>query len=152
MSSWMMVSKIPQGYKVASENKSDIGWHLELIPEGESLSQWTEMLTVQVLRNTGGWTLSGFQADVEKSWVAMFPGGSVQIIERGCEELQPTLIWSQACPLNKSTGKPENTWFKVLISGGNLVIIQKAFKFDPPPEAVAFWIAFLKEARVNSQL
>ena len=148
----MMLSKIPEGYKVAFENKSHMGSILEMIPEAESLSEWTEMLTVQVFRNTMGWTLSGFRAGMEELWTNMCPCGSTEIIARGRQQLHPTLIWSHACPLNKNTGKPENTWFKGAIRDGKVIVVQKAFKFQPSAEAVAFWIDFLKEIRVNHRL
>lgn len=144
-----MLSKIPDGYKVAFENKSPIGSIIEMIPEGESLSAWTEMLTVQVLRNTNGWTLAGFHAGMKKRWEEMCPYTSTVIVERGQELLYPTLIWSHSCPRNQTTGKPENTWFKVLIRDGNIIIAQKAFKFKPAADVVAFWIAYLKDLRVN---
>jgi hypothetical protein len=46
-----MLSIKPKGYKVAYHNESNTGVMLEMIPEGESLDRWTEMLTVQVSRS-----------------------------------------------------------------------------------------------------
>lgn len=43
-------------------------------------------------------------------------------------------------PLNKHTGEPENTWLRALVSSGNVVVVQKAFKFEPSAESVAFWL------------
>src|SRR6185369_14830367 len=143
-----MLSKIPQGYKVAFHTKNEIGAIREMIPEGESLDRWTEMLTVQILRNIKGYTLAGFYAGMKWVWADMCPCGSTVIVERGREERQPTLFWAHRCPMNKNTGQPENTWFKVLIRGGNVIVVQKAFKFEPSTEAVAFWLDFLRELRV----
>lgn len=140
---------MPLGYKVAYQTKTNTGTMLEMIPEGESLDGWTEMLTVQVMRNIRGYTLSGFYAGMKEAWADMFPNGATEIVERGREQLQPTLYWSHACPLNKNTGQPEYTWFKVLIRGGNVVVVQKAFKFEPSAGAVEFWLAFLRELRVR---
>jgi hypothetical protein len=120
-----------------------------MIPEGESVDGWTEMLTVQVMRNTKGYTLSGFYAGMKEAWTDMFPSGATEIVERGREQLQPTLYWSHACPLNENKGQPEYTWFKVLIRGGNVVVVQKAFKFEPSADAVEFWLAFLRKLRVR---
>lgn len=144
-----MLSKMPDGYKVAFEYKSDSGSILELIPEGEMLSQWTEMLTVQILRNLNGWTLSEFQAGMTDRWAKMCPCGSTDIIERGREQRQSTLIWSHSCPLNKSTGQPEQIWLKALIRGGNVIVVQKAFRFVPSVDAIEAWITFLREVRVS---
>lgn len=61
-----MLSMIPPGYKVAYQAKTNVGTILEMIPEGESLEQWTEMLTVQVMRNIKGYTLAGFYAGMRE--------------------------------------------------------------------------------------
>lgn len=139
----------PQGYKVAYQAKTNIGTILEMIPDGECLDRWTEMLTVQVIRNVNGYTLAGFHAGMKKAWANMCPCGATEIVERGREQLQPTLYWSHACSLNKNTGQPEYVWFKASIRGGNVTVVQKAFKFKPSAEAVEFWLAFLRELRVR---
>lgn len=36
--------------------------------------------------------------------------------------------------------------------GGRVVVVQKAFKFEPSAEAVAFWLDYLRELRVNHRL
>jgi hypothetical protein len=144
-----MLSRIPPGYKIVYENRSSAGSIVELIPDGENLAEWSEMFTAQVLRNEKGWTLSGFQTAMRALWADMCPYGSTTIIERGRERLQPMLLWSHACPLNKGTGKAENTWFKASIRGNYVIVVQKAFKFSPSAEAISFWIGFLKEIRVD---
>lgn len=101
------------------------------------------------MRNINGYTLAGFYAGMKEAWADMCPCGATEIVERGREQLQPTLYWSHGCPLNKNTGQPEYTWFKVLIRGGNVVVAQKAFKFEPSTEAVAFWLGFLRDLRVS---
>ncbi|TAM96037.1 MAG: hypothetical protein EPN45_21795 [Rhizobiaceae bacterium] len=139
---------MPPGYKVACQTKTNTDTMLEMIPDGESLDRWTEMSTVQVMRNVNGYTLSGFYAGMREAWANMFPCGATEIVERGHERLQPTLYWSHACPLNENTGQPEYTWFKALIRGGNVVVVHEAFKFEPSADAVEFWLTFLRELRV----
>jgi hypothetical protein len=147
-----MLSEIPRGYKIAYQCATDMGSILELIPERETLSEWTEMLTVQIFPNPNGWTLAGFRAHLSELWADMYPGGTSEIIERGNEQLRPTLIWSLTCPLNVYTGKPENAWFKAVTHESNVIVVQKAFKFEPSAEAVAFWISFLRDVRVTGRL
>jgi hypothetical protein len=140
--------KIPNGYKVGFEDTSDMGSILELVPEGETIAQWSEMLTVQILRNKKGLTLSEYREGIEKLWALICPGSSSETVEQGFEKLHPTLIWSQACPFNRKTGKPEMTWFKVLIRNGNFVVVQKAYKFKPSIQEIAHWNAFLRETEI----
>lgn len=143
---------MPQGYKVAYHAKTNKGAILEMIPKDEILPEWSEMLTVQVFRNTNEYTLASFYAGMSEAWAEMCPCGSTEIIERGCEQHQSTLLWRQDCPLNKNTGMPEYTWFKLLIIDGKLVIIQKAFKFAPADKEITFWLDFLREIRVDHAL
>ena len=121
----------------------------ELIPESESIGAWTDMLTVQVLRNSRGWTLEGFHRGMAEAWADMCPCGSTEIIERGREDPHPTLIWMHACPLNRQTGKPEHVWFKLAIRDGHLMIAQKAFRYQPEPEQVASCISLLRDLRIT---
>lgn len=144
-----MLSFVPNGYKVVYHVKAPVGVMLEMIPVGETLACWTEMLTVQVFRNLDGHTLDSFQAGMSAAWAEMCPGGSTQILERGVEQTTPTLYWSQTCPPPSGAGSRENTWFKVLIRGETIVIVQKAFKFDPPEDMVASWLAFMRGVRVS---
>lgn len=144
-----MLTMIPQGYKVAFHIKNEIGTMLEMIPERESLKLWTEMLTVHVMRNINGYTLDSFYAGMKEAWAAMCPCGSTAIVKRGHEKGLPTLFWSQICPLNTETGQPENTWFKLSIGSGILIVVQKAFKFEPSADEIAFWLDYLRELRID---
>jgi hypothetical protein len=143
-----VLSKMPDGYKVGFEETSDMGSILELVPEGETITQWTEMLTVQILRNENGLTLSEYRESIEKLWASICPGSSSETVEQGFEQLHPTLTWSQICPSNRKTGKPEMTWFKVVIRNGTFVVVQKAYKFKPSVEEIAHWNAFLREVEI----
>ncbi|AIV49271.1 hypothetical protein X899_2993 [Burkholderia pseudomallei TSV 25] len=151
-----MLSMKPPGYKVAYQAKNDMAFALEMIPEGESLDQWTEMFSVQIIRNIGGESLASFQKFMTAKWEEMCPCVSTEILERGREQGHPTLFWVHKCAHAKYpgylTGKPENTWFKALLSNGNVVVAQKAFKFEPSAEAVVLWLDFLRNLRVNPRL
>lgn len=140
---------MPSGYKIVFREATRMGSILELIPEAETLLQWSEMLTVQVLHNRAGWTLSGYRAAIGKRWAETCPSSSSDLVEQGTEQSRPMLIWSQRCPLNKQTGKPEMTWFKVVRRDDQLIVAQKAFRFQPSVEQVAFWIANLKALRIE---
>jgi hypothetical protein len=147
-----MLSEVPKGYKVVHRMANEFGAIQEFIPEGETLLQWTEMLTVQILRHQPGYVLSDFRAALEGLWCSMCPGSSSEFVEAGFEQLRPTLMWSMICPLNRMTGKPELTWIKIVMGDGKLIVVQKAFKFKPSAEAIAFWISYLREVRVNDDV
>ncbi|MDH7785481.1 hypothetical protein QBD01_001499 [Ochrobactrum sp. 19YEA23] len=147
-----MISIIPPNYKIAFRNRNRIGMVIEMIPEDETLDAWTEMLTVHIMHNVNEHTLDSFYKGMKQAWKEMCAGGGAsRIVERGVENQQPTLIWSQACPLNPQTGRPENTWFKLSIRSGVIVVVQKAFRFEPSADDIAFWLEFLGKFQVTSR-
>jgi len=151
-----MLSIQPPGYKIAYQARNDMGSVLEMIPENESLDQWTEMFSVHIGRNIGEESLAGLHALMKAQWEDMCPCGSTEILKRGREQGHPTLFWVHKCAHARYPGqptvKPEHTWFKALLSSGNIVIVQKAFRFEPSVKAVAFWLEFLRDLRVSPRL
>lgn len=144
-----MLSKMPDGYTIAYAATTNRGRILELVPEGETVAAWTEMITVQVLRNENGLTLSAFRSCMQDFWGNVFPGSSSELVEDRWEDKYRVTIWSSAAPINRRTGKPEMTWFKASVRNRKILIVQKAFKFQPSPDQIAYWIGFLREVRVR---
>jgi hypothetical protein len=143
-----VLSKIPDGYWIAYAATLDTSSILELVPKGETIGEWTEMVTAQVFSNKNELTLLEVRDGMEKMWRDTFPGSSSEFIEQGFEHNHPVMIWSQLAPLNLKTGKPEMTWFKASIRDGKIAIIHKAFKFSPSVEQIAYWLAFLRDVRI----
>ena len=66
----------------------------------------------------------------------------------GIENDYATLTWSQKCPVNYQTGKPELTWLKAVQGKDSFYLVQKAYKFEPSAEQMAEWGGFLDSVRV----
>ena len=59
----------------------------------------------------------------------------------------PTLNWRIACPLNRTTGKPEFTWFKAMQGNDSLYVVQVALKARPSEETTTRWMDYLRTVR-----
>nr|WP_314899575.1 hypothetical protein [uncultured Deefgea sp.] len=141
---------LPTGYKLDFQNKQGNIATTEMVPQAETVSNWTEMVTTQVFLGTkiNNVTLAQFQTYMGKTWLAACKDGNVTPLKNGKENGYDFSFWVQTCPLNSATGKPENTWFKAIKGNDSLYIVQKAFKFDPTKEQVAQWTQYLRSAIV----
>ena len=130
-----LLPEIPHGY-VAGQSVTIAGSTiLKLVPEGETAQDWNEMITMQVMSNDTGFTLEGFRYAMEMLFYEALPGSRAKPIENGQEEGTPTMIWSQSCLLNSQTGRPEMHFFKAVVRDDDIVVLEKAFKFEPTPRS-----------------
>jgi hypothetical protein len=143
-----LITTAPAGYQIGFHNKNNDREITEWVPEGETVENWTEMLTVQVFYHLQA-PPEAFMRDLEQRWTASCPGaGEAQPIANAVENGYATLVWLLNCPQNPATGKPEITWFKAVEGNDSFYVVQKAFKFMPSKEQIGRWIGYLKAARV----
>ncbi|MEH2478269.1 hypothetical protein V1282_001626 [Nitrobacteraceae bacterium AZCC 2146] len=143
----LLVTK-PKAYKVGFQKKSAKEMMSEWVPDGESVNDWTEMVTVQIFFNLRDVTPAQYRARMEKLWGDACPGSQVRNVNQGAESLYPTMTWALRCPANPKTGKPEYTWMKAVQGRDSFYLVQKAYKFGPTAEQVASWARFLDDVRV----
>jgi hypothetical protein len=141
-----LLAALPDGYKRDFEQKTNESLISEMVPVGQSVSNWTEMVTVQVFYALKT-TPEQFKAQMEKELAAACPGGETQPVAQGNENGYPSLVWLQNCPLNKATGKPEITWFKAIAGNDSFYVVQVAFKAWPSKELITQWMHYLRDVR-----
>ena len=138
----------PQGFKVANDQKAN-GVHLsEMIPKGESLDDWTQMVTVQIFFGAASLTPRGFEETMEASWKASCPGASRAHVADGTENGYPFNLWVLACPRNPASGKPETTLLKAIAGNDSFYLVQKAFRSKPTMDEVGAATAWLRKIEV----
>jgi hypothetical protein len=67
---------MPKGYKVGFQNKTARELMSEMVPESETVANWTEMVTVQIFFNLRDVSPSQYRARVEKLWADSCPGST----------------------------------------------------------------------------
>ena len=144
----VLLTIVPKGYKIGYEKKAGGQIMTEMVPEGETVEKWTEMVTVQIFLNMRDVTPAQYRARIEKLWAGACAGSVFSNVKDGVENGYPTLTWFQKCPRNTQTGKPELTWMKALQGRDSFYLVQKAYKFEPSAEQRKEWGGFLDSVRL----
>lgn len=143
-----LLQNLPTGYRIDFQAKQGNMLITEMVPQAETVKNWTEMLTTQTFLGLRNVTPEQFQSLMAESWLAACKNGGIAPITSGKENGYPFSIWLQTCPLNPSTGKPENTWFKAIKGNDSFYVVQKAFRFDPANEQVVQWMGYFRSVFV----
>jgi len=138
---------MPPGYKVGFTKHAERGVITEMVPDGQTVETWTEMVTVQIFFGMHD-SVSGFRLRMEKLWAQSCAGARSAPVSGGIENGYVVTIWRQSCPLNRQTGQPETTLFKAIAGRDSFYVVQKAFKFEPSPDAAAEWARYLDTVSV----
>ena len=138
---------MPAGYKVGYTKHAPKGVITEMVPAAETVGAWTEMVTVQIFFGMHD-SVSGFRLRMEKLWAQSCAGAKSAPVSGGIENGYVVTIWRQSCPLNRQTGQPETTLFKAIAGRDSFYVVQKAFKFEPSPDAAAEWARYLDTVSV----
>jgi hypothetical protein len=143
-----LITTAPAGYHVGFQNKGDDGRITEWVPAGQTVENWTEMVTVQVFYHLKV-SPEAFMSNLETRWLRGCPGSDRALpIANTVENGYPTLVWLLSCPQNPASGKVEITWFKGVQGNDSFYVVQKAFRFAPSKEQITRWVGYLKAVHV----
>jgi hypothetical protein len=139
---------MPDGYVVGFQDKNAKQQMTEMVPRGQPVKDWTDMVTVQIFFNMTDVTPVAYKQRLEKLWVENCRGAQSSPIGQGNERGYPVIVWLQYCPLNKDTGKPEVTLLKAIAGKDSFYVVQKAFRFQPDQPQVEQWSRYLRDVSV----
>lgn len=142
-----LLLSMPDGYKVDFQKRQGNMQITEMVPKAETVSGWTEMLTVQVFHGLKS-TPEQFRDRIAALWAKSCAGAESAPIMSAVEGGYPMTMWLSSCPLNKESGKPELTFMKAIAGKDSFYVVQKAFKFAPSKEQTATWTQYLKKVAV----
>lgn len=139
---------MPDGYKVGFQDKNGNQQITEMVPRGQSVKDWTEMVTVQIFFGMTNVTPAAYKQRLEKLWAENCKGAESSPVGQGSERGYPVVVWLQVCPLNKGTGKSEVTLLKAIAGKDSFYVVQKAFRFQPDKPQVEQWSRYLRGVSV----
>jgi outer membrane protein assembly factor BamE (lipoprotein component of BamABCDE complex) len=131
--------------KRARQGPMDI---IEFVPIGETVQDWSRMITLQVFHNLRGVDPDGLPGNIAKSWAQACPGGVGESTGRTTENGYPVANWAFRCPLNPQTGKPETMWTKVISGQDALYSVQYAYRRPMADDLPGPAIGYLKSVTV----
>lgn len=139
---------MPDGYKVGFQDKNANQQITEMVPDGQSVKDWTDMVTVQIFFRMTDVTPDAYRQRLDKLWAETCKGAQSSPVGQGNERGYPVTIWIAFCPLNKETGKPELTILKAIGGKDSFYLVQKAFRFRPDKEQIQQWSRYLRDVSV----
>jgi hypothetical protein len=151
-----LIARLPDGYKVAHRDRAGGAALVEMIPQSESVSEWSEMIASQTFLGARNIQLEVFQGEMRARGLAgCKEPATFSEIGEGVENGYPFLMWSLGCPMSPS-GKPEYSWYKAIKGNDSFYVVIKSFRKDPTPEQEARWLEYFKgvvvcDPRVQAQ-
>ena len=119
---------MPDGFVTVHKQSAQRGSIEERVPKGETVDQWTRMITLITL-NTG-MSSNAYAAAFNERLKQGCPGArSTELAYRVAG--RPALVTRLDCPLNPNTGKPEILFYRVIGANGHLYMEQVAFRYMP---------------------
>ncbi len=134
----------PQGYKIAYRTRVKNMKMTEMIPQSQSLKNWSEMVTVQVFLNDKKLSPSNFFHLMRTTHTKACKGSRAILIKKGFENGYAYSFFFLICPLNTKTKKPEYTWFKTIRGKDSFYVVQKAWKKKPAKSSIVKWTKYLR--------
>jgi len=138
---------MPKGYKPDYNAKNARGIITEMVPQNQTVKNWTEMLTVQIFFRSKQ-APDAFRERIAQDWAKACKGSSLHPLAQGKENGYAFAVFMLACPRNPQTGMPEWTWFKAIQGNDSFYVVQKAFKFEPARLQIIEWTRYLKGVTV----
>jgi hypothetical protein len=144
----VLLVTVPKGYKIGYEKKAGNQIMTEMVPEAQTVKDWSEMVTVQIFLNMRGVTPAQYRQRIQSAWSQACEGSTFSLVKEDGEGGYPTVTWLSECPHNNATGKPELTWMKAIEGRDSFYVVQKAYKFEPTAAQKTEWGAWLDSATV----
>jgi len=143
-----LLTTVPDGFKVDYSAKQDNFVITEMVSEGESVDDWSTMITVEIFLSEKNTTPKQYQDTLTERWFGACENSETYPVADGAENGYNFVLWQLYCPLNSATQKPELTYLKAIQGNDSFYLVQVAFRHEPSDEEVKQWIGYLKEIKV----
>lgn len=143
-----LLAGLPDGFKIDYQGQENNFVISEMVPEGESINDWTTMITVEIFLGEKNTTPEQYQQTLTERWFGACEKSETYPVADGAENGYNFVLWQLYCPLNSSTQKPELTYLKAIQGNDSFYFVQVAFRYEPSNDDVTQWINYLKRVQV----
>ena len=143
-----LLVEVPKGFKIdfqAEQNNMVIN---EMVPQAESVNDWTTLVTVQIFLGLTNTTPEQYQDSLTQSWFNACPDSESYPVADGAENGYDFVLWQLYCPLNPSTQKVEYTYLKAIQGNDSFYLVQVAFRHEPSSDEITQWMNYLRTVQV----
>jgi hypothetical protein len=121
---------LPEGFVSGYDGAQDGQELHEFVPQGESVDDWSRMVTIEIFHDAHNIDLVAFAQDIARSWQDACPGSSVGGLGQGGINGYPFVVWRYLCPDNPATDKPEIMWMKAISGADAAYVVQYAYRAE----------------------
>jgi hypothetical protein len=139
---------VPKGFKIdfqAEQNKVVIN---EMVPQSESVNDWTTLVTVQIFLGLTNTTPEQYQDSLTQLWFNACQSSESYPVTDGVENGYNFVLWQLYCPLNPSTQKVEFTYLKAIQGNDSFYLVQVAVRHEPSSDEITQWMNYLRTVQV----
>jgi hypothetical protein len=138
-----LLVSMPPGFKAGFQNSRDGVTIQEWVPQGETVHNWSEMVTVQLFRNRPDLEPRTMLDGIQRGWLKACAGSVPAPIVAGRTDGYDAATMVLRCPLNGETGKPETTVFRAIRGRDSFYMVQRAVRSVPDAGRLAGMESYL---------
>lgn len=125
-----LLTGVPDGF-VSGDDAAQDGQEIhEFVPSGETVDEWSRMVTIEIYHGARGADVAGFAGSIAGGWEKACPGAVAGALEDGSVNGYVYVLWRFTCPLNPATGKPETMWMKAISGADSAYVVQYAYRAE----------------------
>ena len=143
-----LLVNVPPGFKIDYHAEQGSMIINEMVPENESVNDWTTLVTVQIFLGEKNNTPEQFQENLTQSWFNACQNSESYPVTDGFENGYDFVLWMLYCPLNPSTQQVEYAYIKAIQGNDSFYDVQVAFRYEPSEEDVTYWMNYLRDVIV----
>ena len=143
-----LLAELPAGFKVDYQAEQGNQTITEMVAEGESVEDWTTLVTVQVYLGETNTTPEQAQETLTNGWFNACANSETYPIADGQENGYNFVLWQLYCPLNSATQKVEYTFMKAIAGNDSFYLVQVAFRYEPTEADITQWMNYLRDVEV----
>ena len=125
---------MPDGFVTGHKQRAQMGSIEERVPAGETVNNWTRMITLITLN--GDLNPEIYAREFDKQMVRGCRGGKAAPRTASRMGEHPAIDGRFDCPLNPATGKPETMFYRLASIPGHVQMVQIAFRSVPDAAGV----------------
>jgi hypothetical protein len=138
----------PAGFKVGYKGSSNGVNLMEWVPTGETVQNWSEMVTVQIFVRRTDLDPAQFLGRLQQQWITGCKDSKAASILTGKANGYTASMMMLHCPLLAATGKPETTMFRAIKGNDSFYVVQRAVRSVASPDQVEKMKQYLSEVSV----
>jgi hypothetical protein len=146
----------PQGWVPAFHDAQGNVELVEMVPQGQSMSDWSEMLMVQLINGKPNQTPEEVLKAQQEQIKQACEDSGFGAVSAGMENGYDMAMQAMACTKSKKYAKGELNLFKVIRGHERLYILNRAWRGEPfdkahlpvSPETTKSWLTFMSQALV----